>query len=25
INTQKLNIFSVDGSQNLIKGVNHGM
>lgn len=25
INTQKLNIFSADGSQNLIKGVNHGM
>lgn len=24
INTQKLNIFSADGSQNLIKGVNHG-
>ncbi|HGQ5862414.1 TPA: ABC transporter ATP-binding protein, partial [Streptococcus pneumoniae] len=22
---QKLNIFSADGSQNLIKGVNHGM
>ena len=24
INTQKLNVFSSDGSQNLIKGVNHG-
>ena len=24
INTQKLNVFSADGSQNLIKGVNHG-
>ena len=23
-NTQKLNVFSADGSQNLIKGVNHG-
>ena len=24
INTQKLNVFSEDGSRNLIKGVSHG-